>query len=224
MSLTRNQAIFLTVLFLLFLTNLVFLDWENFSRRRSELLSQQSLVKETRRLETPKPAGTDDRPGGCPASCLQTVFEATQAALRQIPSPAAQVTKAVPIQQGVYKGPKEFFVSLGSGSTQAGDWEDLDGVEAYLDSSKYGKIKETVFEATVNIPNGNQRAYVRLFNVTDKHPIWFSEVWLEGGTTKLLISQPITLGKGKKLYRVQMKTSLKDLAKLIQARIKIIVK
>ena len=73
----------------------------------------------------------------------------------------------------------------------------------------------------MKIPNGNQRAYARLFNVTDKHPVWFSEVWLEGGTPRLLVSEPITLAEGRKLYRVQMKTTLKDLAILTQARVKI---
>ena len=73
----------------------------------------------------------------------------------------------------------------------------------------------------MRIPTGNEVAYARLFNVTDKHPVWFSEVSLEGGTPQLLISQPVAFDSGRKLYQVQMKTSLKYTAILDQARLHI---
>jgi hypothetical protein len=117
--------------------------------------------------------------------------------------------------------PREYFIPFGSGSSQAGDWEDLIGVEAYLDKSKYGRIKEAVFEISGLIPTGNEQAFVRLYNVSDQRPVWNSEVWWEGGGSKFLISSPVNLDQGKKLYRVQMKTSLKYPANLIQARLKI---
>ena len=63
---------------------------------------------------------------------------------------------------------------------------------------------------------------MRLYNVTDKHPVWFSDVSLEGGTPALLISKPITLDSGNKTYQVQMKTSLKFQAFLDQSRLHII--
>lgn len=208
MNLSRKQAIFLTVLIFLFLANLAFLDFTIFFHRQRSFPSQSTV--------TPTPTGSFEKNESCPTDCLEVINEATKAALAQIsPYPAL-----APV---VVSGDKtnEFFVSLGGGSTRAREWEDLSGLEAYIDSSKYGKIKETVFEAGVSIPNGNQKAYVRLFNVTDKHPVWFSEVWLEGGTPQLLVSEPITLDRGKKLYRVQMKTSLRHLAVLTQARVKI---
>ena len=116
---------------------------------------------------------------------------------------------------------KEFFVPFGSGSNATSDWEDVPGLKAYIDSTKYSSIKTVVLEASVRIPTGNEKAYVRLFNETDKHPVWFSDVSLEGGTAQLLVSSPITLDSGNKLYKVQMKTSLKFNAILDQARIHI---
>lgn len=153
-------------------------------------------------------------PQGCPAPCLSQIYEAT--ASLKFPAPVAQ-TNVTQVGSQV----KEFFVTLGSGSSRANDWEDTTGLATYIDSTKYGRIKNVAFEATVYIPNGNQGVYVRLFNATDKHPVWFSEVYHEGGAPKLLISQPITLDPGNKLYQVQMKTTLKDLANLNQARVKI---
>ncbi len=116
---------------------------------------------------------------------------------------------------------KEYFVPLGSGSSTAEDWTDVPGVQSYVDSTQYGSIKQVVFEASLHTPTGNQTAYARLYNVTDKHPVWNSEVQISGGSPQLLISAPITLDSGNKLYQVQMKTQLKSQTNLNQARIHI---
>lgn len=158
----------------------------------------------------------------CPNSCLSKINEATSS-LKLAPATAEKTTTqssaSAPVQSS---GVKEFFVAFGSGSNATDDWADVPGLVAYIDSTKYGSIKTVTFEASVRIPTGNETAYVRLFNATDKHPVWFSEMSLEGGTPKLLISKSITLDSGNKLYQVQMKTSLKYQAILDQARAHII--
>lgn len=151
----------------------------------------------------------------CPSSCISQIKEATASIKLVQPTPLPQPQAVSQSISG------EFFIPLGSGTNSTNDWADLAGVQAYVDSTKYGRIKSVVFEASLRIPTGNETAYARLFNVTDKHPVWFSEVSLDGGTPKLLISQPITLDLGNKLYQVQMKTSLKFPAVLDQARIHI---
>lgn len=153
----------------------------------------------------------------CPAACLSQISQATSSIKLEKPSP-------IPVSQpqvSVSSAPRESVIAFGSGTNSTDDWADVSGLQTYIDSSKYGKIKSVAFEAYVRIPTGNQTAYVRLFNVTDKHPVWFSDVSLEGGTPKLLISKPITLDSGSKLYQVQMKTSLKFQAILDQARVRI---
>ena len=82
-------------------------------------------------------------------------------------------------------------------------------------------MKTVTFEVAIRIPTGNQIAYARLFNVTDKHPVWFSEVSVEGGKALLVISQPITLDSGAKTYQVQLKTSLGYLSYIDQSRLRI---
>lgn len=159
----------------------------------------------------------------CPNSCIEKINEATSSiSFSQLPTPTL-VSKKQETSTVVQQSVKEFFVPFGSGSSSAEDWTDITGLQATIDTAQYGKIKSAVFEATVRIPTGNQVAYVRLYNVTDKHPVWFSEMSLEGGTPKLLVSDPITLDKGSKLYQVQMKTSLKFPAILDQARVRITV-
>ncbi len=116
---------------------------------------------------------------------------------------------------------KEYFVPLGTGTNATGDWTDVAGASAYVDTAQYPKIKNVVFEATVSVPTGNQTVYVRLFNATDKHPVWFSDVSMNTTGPLLLTSSPITLDKGNKLYQVQMKTQLKFTANLSQSRIHI---
>lgn len=117
---------------------------------------------------------------------------------------------------------KENFIPVGSGSSTANDWEDVPGAQTYIDSTAYTSIKTVTFEASLHTPTANQTAYARLYNVTDKHPVWNSEVRIDGGDPKLLISNPITLDTGSKLYVVQMKTQLQSRTNLENARIHII--
>lgn len=166
----------------------------------------------------------------CSASCIAKINEATSSLRLATTTPSlsktsSQTTSTTTTQQSSSPqlgGAKEFFVSFGSGSNSTDEWTDVPGLAANIDSTKYGQIKNVVFEATIRIPTGNQTAYVRLYNVTDNHPVWFSEVSHEGGTTKLITSNPITLDSGNKLYQVQMKTQLKFPAYLDQARVHII--
>lgn len=193
----------ITILFII-IADLLFLNWKVLIGKKEEALNPQ-VIKETNILPTPS--------SSCPLSCLSQIYEATSSLKLPLASPVGIVQ--------TLSQPREFFISFGSGSTRAGDWEDITGLAVDVDSGKYGKIKTVVFEAAVSIPNGNQGVYVRLFNLTDNHPVWFSEVYHEGGTPKLLTSASITLDSGNKLYQVQMKTTLKDLVNLNQARIRI---
>jgi len=36
----------------------------------------------------------------------------------------------------------EYFIALGSGTSESGDWEDVPGLEASVDFGKYPNIKE----------------------------------------------------------------------------------
>lgn len=156
----------------------------------------------------------------CPQSCVSQIQEAT-ASYKLSTQSSTVVSKEAPASKGV----KEFFIPFGAGSSSSSDWQDVEALQAYVDSANYGDLKSVVFEASVHVPTGNQTASVRLFNATDKHPVWFSEVLFNGGgSPQFLISKPITLDEGNKLYKVQMKTELQFKAILDQSRIHIITK
>lgn len=116
---------------------------------------------------------------------------------------------------------KEQFIPFGSGSNQTSDWADVSGLQANIDFGNYKNIKEVRFEVSVAIPTANQTASVRLFNVTDKHPVWYSEVTTTNNV--YAASKPIIYDKGEKTYQVQMKTQLQYLANLTLARLHIIL-
>lgn len=115
---------------------------------------------------------------------------------------------------------KEYYVPLGSGSNATSDWADIAGASANIDTASYGKIKQVTFEATVSTV-GSQKLWVRLYNTTDKHPVWYSEISTGSSGPVLLTSSPVTLDTGNKLYQVQMKTQLKAPSTLVQSRVRI---
>jgi len=116
---------------------------------------------------------------------------------------------------------KEYFISFGTGNNQTSDWTDVSGLQANINFGNYQNIKEIRFEASVNVPTANQTVSVRLFNVTDKHPVWNSEVTTTNNN--YVVSSPIVYDFGSKTYQVQMKTQLKYLANLTLARLHIIL-
>lgn len=208
-----SQTIFRTLAFLV-LINILFLDLFLFKDRKTEIV--EKIIQAPVVLNS------------CPISCMSEITNATKsAALSTKPAsiPATPTSAIKPVSSTQTQAQplvKEFFVPFGTGSNSSDDWQDVSGLRATLDTANYGNIKTVVFEATIRIPTGNETAYVRLYNATDKHPVWFSDVSLEGGTPQLLISKPITLDFGNKTYQVQMKTSLKYPAYLDQSRLHII--
>lgn len=118
---------------------------------------------------------------------------------------------------------KELYIPLGTGVNTTTDWTDVKGSAAYVNAGSYGSMKKVTFEASIGVPSGNQTAYVRLYNATDKHPVWYSEITMAGAGPELLISTPITLDSGNKLYQVQMKSQLGAATNLLQARIHILL-
>lgn len=192
------------VVFILMMTNLILLDIVVVSYK-----SQDRTLVETVQVKRQEFKEEKASQIVCDAVCIEKIYGAIYEA-------TASVRLASQGQSSL-----EFYIPLGSGSNTTDDWVDVTGVAAYIDSTQYGRVKKIVFEALVQVPNGNQTAYVRLYNDTDKHPVWGSEMSWEGGESKFLVSPSLTLGQGNKLYKVQMKSQLKDKTNLLQARVRI---
>lgn len=209
------------IIAILVVANIVYLDYQILIKKSATENTVDS-AKNDNKIVLATPTLPEDV---CRTDCVNSLLEKIKEATASIkPSDTKVFTQSKNAQSASESGVKEIFISFGSGTSSAYEWTDVGGLQAYIDTTKYPKIKSTVFEATVYIPTGNQKAEVRLYNATDKHPVWFSDVSLEGGQTQFLVSQPITLDEGNKLYQIQMKTSLKYPANLTQARVHIILK
>lgn len=202
------------VVFLFILLNLL---WLNFLVYKSKIYEGPQISIQTKESSDNKETKISEELSKETSRIYEAIREAT-ASVKLLITPMSTDTASL---ASTDKSAKEFFVPLGSGTNTADEWTDVVGAQAYIDRSKYSLIKSVVFEASVYIPNGNQIIWVRLFNVTDKHPVWLSEMSHEGGAAKLLISKPITLDPENKLYQVQMKNQLKDKANLVQSRVRI---
>ncbi len=190
------QILGITVFALLTAVNLIYLD--------IAVMSQLGKPKETAAIDV-----------SCPQSCLSK--------MQEIPIAPTPTTVMPPIAATISpSGVREFFVPFGSGSGSAKEWSDVEGLSATINTSNYARMKTVTFEVAIRIPTGNQTAYARLFNVTDKHPVWFSDVSVEGGKALLVISQPLSLDSGSKTYQVQLKNSLGYLSYIDQSRLRII--
>ncbi|MBI5465487.1 hypothetical protein HY946_02665 [Candidatus Gottesmanbacteria bacterium] len=211
--------ILVTILLLVIFANLIYLDLFLGSVKLSENQKIITSIPSTVPLATSTPSDNNL----CPQSCLAQIFIATSSVKTPVPPTPKTTPASVNPVVSYTSSVKEFFVPFGSGSSSAKDWQDVSGLAANVDSTNYPRVKKITFEASIHIPTGNETAYVRLYNSSDKHPVWFSEMSLEGGTAQFLTSQPVSLDSGGKTYQVQMKTSLGYPAILDQARLHIII-
>ncbi|SRR5258708_38670439 len=197
----------ISIIFLLI--NSIYVDLALFSKNNNKI-DQQSGIREVTYLQ-PKTEQTLLQT--CPLACLNDIHQATA---------SVTIVPTIITKQETSSAVKDFFIPFGSGSSTAPDWKDVPGLQSYINSNNYGKIKNVVFEVSVHVPTANETANVRLFDITDQHPVWFSEVFFTGGSNaQLLISQPITLELGNKLYQVQIKTQLQYEAIIDQSRLHI---
>lgn len=178
--------------------------------------------------ETMQDAATAGAVINCPYSCMSAIAEVKKSIAQITPAPAIAV---IAPNGDIYprntsstsSEAREFIIQFGAGKTLSKDWEDIPGLNANIDSTNYRKIKSVQFEASMRIPTANGQMYVRLFNKTDGHPVWFSEVTTESATSVLKQSPNITLDSGNKLYQVQVRTSLSFESILDSSRIKIVL-
>ncbi|OGD83540.1 hypothetical protein A2165_04475 [Candidatus Curtissbacteria bacterium RBG_13_40_7] len=120
---------------------------------------------------------------------------------------------------------KEIFIPIGSGSNKNNSYEDLAGLAVTIDTDKYSAIDSVEFEASIWVQDGNGKMFAQLYNSTDKHPVWNSEISTSSPTGFLTTSPKITLDKGSRTYKVQAKTNMTSYAAHVDnARIKITLK
>jgi len=203
----------LLVFSFLFLINILILDIKVFTRERESAVITPTAEKP--QVEVTTPSAKIVETTLCPEACLEAISEAISPGLAQA-TPTPEPTTSVPTV-------KEFYIPLGTGLTTSTTWVELPGVESVIDMANYPNVKSIIFEASMRIPTANGRVYAKLYNVTDKHDVWESEVYAEGPSGYRAESGNITLSSGRKLYRVIMKSTMGYEAILDSARIKILL-
>lgn len=151
----------------------------------------------------------------CPVSCLSLIQQATSSS--RVGANSQLITNnSQPITS------REYYIPLGSGSTSKTDWDEITATETIIDPANYGSIKEAYFIASLKNPTQNGQAEAQLYNVTDKHLVWNSHTRMTGPISQTITSNIITLDKGAKLYRVQLKSTMGFTVSLENAKIRII--
>lgn len=195
---------------LLFAVNVVMLDLVVFFGRTAR--PTEIAATTIRVTTTPAPAQE------CSPSCEAKIDE-LKARIDALS--AVQPSQEVQLAPQTHRSAKEYYVSLGSGVVKSNIWQDAAGVEAVIDTAHYPAIKSVTFEVFLKIPTANGTVYAKLYNVTDKHDVWFSEVSSEGpALTKK--EATITLESGAKTYRVMGLSTLKYDANIENARLRIV--
>ncbi len=192
------------IIIVLILVNIIYLNFFFFKNRgSSRIITSQSSLRSISPSPTPIQSG--------PTPCINCMSSTTSATILS------------PVSPSHVPAVKDYFVPLGSGTNQSSDWMDVPGIQATVDFGQYANIKEIHFEASVYLPNAGEQVWVRLFNKTDQHPVWYSDVSMNDNSSGSLSSAPLVYDKGVKLYQVQMKTQLQAVANLVQARIHVIL-
>ncbi|MEK7458385.1 MAG: hypothetical protein AAB612_02800 [Patescibacteria group bacterium] len=207
------SLIILTIIGCIVIANIGFLDYVYFSSKSVGIKIQQ-------KVQTPLPVTTEPKGSMCSPSCITAIENAT-ASSTVTTSISQQISSKTPAKTTSL--PKDYFIPLGTGFTQNNNWVDVGGTNITINPADYGKIKQVIFQASMHIPVANGTIYARLYNVTDDHPVWYSEVSTGEGASILVSSANITLDSGSKLYRVQIKTSLQYPSYLDFSRIKITI-
>lgn len=191
----------------LVVVNLLLLDFFFFSTKKEEVSPAKiELTTPT----TPQASPADI----CGLACQEAIAKAI-ATLAAQPKPAAS-----PVAKT--QGPSEIYIPVGAGSTTSLDWIDIPGAEVYIDTTKYGKIKEAYFEAQLRVPTANGSVCARVFNQTDKSFVFSSEVCSTSQKGERVTSPKINLYSGNKLYRVQMRVTMSYEGILDLGRIKLV--
>ena len=203
----RFNATMLVWVLLFAVTNIVLLDIIVFS----------SSARNTTSATVSQDAYTND--SSCSDSCPGTT-DAIPAPTLSTPSPGPTDPPAGgPIRP--VSAAKEFYIPLGSGRSTSREYAGLVGVEAEIDTANYPRIRSVLLEVSMHLFPGNGVMTVKLFNMTDRHDVWFSELSTDEGDL-VKKDAPITLDAGKKLYRVMVQSSLGYEAIVDGARLKII--
>ena len=212
------KAIFI-VLGILIFVNLLFLDftWVK-NRGGKDVVEQKISPVPTTVTPTPiiTPSVQDD---SCPSACQQLI--ADEAA--KVSSKSKEVVKETTVVKEAASS-KVLYLSLGgSSTTNSTSWVDISGSDFYFDLANYSGVKGVRWEVSLRSFLAYNPVYARLYDVTNKRAVDFSELSTLKDTSEFLRSSDLVIWRGNNLYRIQARSESGNIAFLDSPRLKIIL-
>jgi hypothetical protein len=214
----KAAQIFLAVLAVLVLANLFALDYFWWQGRGGLPLAQNK-------------AATDQEAGDtCGSLCQKTIAEKIQAELDKGTPSAGQsssVTVSPPatcaVQPTASPQIKTLYIPLASqGSTVSTSWADIAATNFYFNLADYPGAKEVRFETHLLALDGASPVYARLYDVTNKRGVDYSDVSTRNQSYTRLESSALKIWRGNNLYLIQLRSEIGIEAQLKEAKLKII--
>ncbi|MDP2860694.1 MAG: hypothetical protein Q8N98_03180 [bacterium] len=173
----------------------------------------------------------EDKEEACSPLCLAEIKTATASVLTRVSNILSSVQNtpvlSAPLPTGSSETPvnqpKEYNIPvLWSASTTVREWTDVDGSDFTFDLANYPGAKAVRLEVTLKTPQGSGKVYARLYDVTNKRAVDYSEVSTNSSSYVVLVSGDIRIWANKNTYRTQLKSDAGAEGFVSSARLKIV--
>jgi len=193
----------------LIVINLLVLDFVWINQRKVELTPESSAaITPMTSFPTPTPNSLISQitpPEGCSEECSSYIDQKINETISGLPTPVSQKT-IVPAQPT--QSSKVAYVTIGGSSlTNSTSWVDIPGTDFYFDLSDYPTATGVRWEISLRSYLAGNKVYARLYDVTNKRAVDYSELWSDSGISELKRSPDLSIWRYNNLYRVQGKSS-----------------
>lgn len=159
----------------------------------------------------------------CNDNCLAIIRSEVQKVVGALPTPTPIIQPTPQMVQSSSQTKVIYLPIISSATTTQADWTDISSSDFYFNLTDYTGVKEVQWEASLKSFLAYNTVSARLYDVTNKRAVDFSQLETQSAAFDFLRSPNISIWRGNNLYRVQMKTPSGSLATLGQARLKIIL-
>lgn len=207
-------------------------DAQDFSKEESTQIRVEqlekavaALIKKIDSIQTPssdkQPANTAV-PQGIDARLnnVESALASMLVTVNQLKA-GASATQNTTTQTTSTKQPPSYIPLGWQGSISTTDWSSATTQTFIFDPADYPGFKNLVFEANLQVYQGNGTAYARLYNSSDSTFVYGTEVSTTSQSYLWVSSSSFNVPTSKKTYVLQLKTNTGYAAMVENARIKV---
>ncbi|MBU1127378.1 MAG: hypothetical protein ABIH88_00340 [Patescibacteria group bacterium] len=189
-----------SVLFVLIIANLIFLDIGFFKEERKSIQAPTAI-------ESPQAEKVDK--AYCSQVCQDLIDEKIEKAISNIPEKTSEIVEKTSIIEKTSQASTQTisYIPISGGlSSQNRDWVDVGSSSFYLDTADYPSLNKAYFIAVIKTEYGQGRVFARLYDATHSIGVQGSEVSSDNENFEMKESGTLSFWKGKNLYKVQIKS------------------